>query len=227
MTRISVLGKHFKHMLYVCYCSPYRTSSSPCIWGSHHWEMQNCTASSTHPAPPYRESGLLEVRHWKGTLNINIKFKGPNPRQRWGRKQRNLPISFQEYPFKEDIHHAFYLCPFLLQLYEEQHGTNETALVHCRALRSGTSLTSVIFRCIFSSCSGLFCLVVFVLCTSYSFWLFSMLTCRLRLTPTRALTNFSADQGCPKYPLVSWMQLNFSTCSMIYLLVCRCVWRPV
>lgn len=214
-------------MLYVCCCSPYRTSSSPCIWGSHRWETQYCKASSTHPAPPYRESGLLEVRHWKGTLNINIKFKGTNQRQRWDGKQRNLPISFQKYSFEEDIRHALYLCPFLLQLYEERHRTNQTPRLHCCALRGGALLTSVIFRCIFSSCSGLFCLVVFALCTSYSFWLFSMLTCRLRLTPTRALANFSADQGCQSGPWVWWMQLNPSTCPMTYPLVCRCVWRPV
>lgn len=50
---------------------------------------------------------------------------------------RNLPISFQKYSFKEDIHHVFYLCPFLLQLYEERQGTNQTPHVSTVKLYEG------------------------------------------------------------------------------------------
>lgn len=58
--------------------------------------------------------------------------------------------------------------------------------------QNDTGLTSAIFFCILSSCSVLFCLIVFVLCTSYSFWVFSMLTLRLRATPARELSSFTA-----------------------------------
>lgn len=44
------------HYATLCVCCrlPCRASSSPCIWGSYHWEIQNCRASSTNPTPPYR-----------------------------------------------------------------------------------------------------------------------------------------------------------------------------
>lgn len=49
-----------------CCCSPCHTSSSPCIWGSYHWGIQNCRVSSTNPTPPYRSSEFQEARPCTG-----------------------------------------------------------------------------------------------------------------------------------------------------------------
>lgn len=62
---------------------------------------------------------------------------------------------------------------------------------HCRKTIH-MCLTSVRFICIFSSCGVLFCLVVFFFCTSYSFWLFSIPTPRLRATLIKELSSFTA-----------------------------------
>ncbi len=78
--------------------------------------------------------------------------------------------------------------------------TSQTWLIHRHSkdkIHSGAGLTSVIFFWILSSCSVLFCLIVFVFCTSNSFWLFSMPTLRLRATPTRELSSFTAWQRRP------------------------------
>lgn len=227
MTRISVLRKHFKHMLYVCYC--HLIVHHP----AHVFEVAIIEKCRTVKLHPHTQLLHTERAHfWKYvtervrkilTLNSKAQTRG---NAEVGNKD-NYRYLFRNIPLKRisimlSIS-ALFSCSFM----GNSTGQMRQHLCTVVLYKSGAFLTSVIFRCIFSSCSGLFCLVVFVLCTSYSFWLFSMLTCRLRLTPTRALTNFSAGQGCQRYPLVSWMQLHFSTCSMIYLLMCRCVWRPV
>lgn len=155
--------------------------------------------------------------------------------------ETRLPISFQKNSFKDDVHHALYLRPLLLQLeeHEERHAEATQQVRHdtftlASSLHRwrGTGLTSVIFFCILSCCTVLFCLSVFVFCTSYNFWLFSILALRLRATPTIELSSFTAYQGCPDQK-VQISLLNVFTYMLVrvcvfipYLLACRCVWRP-
>lgn len=103
----------------VCWRLPCRASSSPCIWGSCHWGMQNCSASSTNPTPPCRWSGFLEAHRCAGTRKIpKLAHTLMHTESCAETMSEYQPISFQKNSFEDDVHHALYLRPLLLQLKE-------------------------------------------------------------------------------------------------------------